>query len=159
MKYITTGVSDGVKYWGTATGRIKMHPFSFFFTLLGGECGMAVLLWRGTPLNPGKNRHDPRSWHCIWFPVHTCFRNFSPGSLVILLYLNLGFLNKSIFGIIYIWCYSTSADWELIWCPQNAFTTLNNYWGGQGHPCRPASYTHLLQLGLKWLNYKMYKSN
>ncbi len=76
---------------------------------LGEAGGVEVLPRRCAPLSPG-SIPNPCAVCAFGFPVHTCFHRFFFGFSAFP--PALGFLNKSISGI--VWSYSASADWQLL---------------------------------------------
>ena len=83
-----------------------INPFVSF------HCYLQQRWRRYASLSPG-SIPGPGAVHAFSFQFILASAAFSPSSPVFLLHLELGFLNKSISGI--IWSYKASANWQLIW--------------------------------------------
>ena len=77
--------------------------------MYGETGGVVVLPQRCAPLSPGS---IPALYVHLVSSTYLLHR-FSLASPVFLLHLKMGFLKKSVSGI--IWSYSARADWQLIW--------------------------------------------
>ncbi len=78
---------------------------------MGKQVGVAVLPQRCAPLSPG-SIPGPGAVRAFGFQSILASTGFSPGSPVFLLHLKLGFLNKSVSGIIWSYSVSLSAYWQ-----------------------------------------------